>query len=61
MIGKIVALGLVQNYTTGWVLHYVYLPEKHLRFGDFPGRYLYHCHLLGHADAGMMATMLVTP
>ena len=32
-----------------------------MRFGDFPGRYLYHCHLLGHADAGMMATMLVTP
>ncbi|GAA1592783.1 multicopper oxidase family protein [Kribbella sancticallisti] len=32
-----------------------------MRFGDFPGRYLYHCHLLGHADAGMMATMFVTP
>jgi spore coat protein A, manganese oxidase len=32
-----------------------------MRFGDFPGRYLYHCHLLGHADAGMMATMKVLP
>ena len=28
MIWKIVALGAVQNYTTGWVLHYVYLPGK---------------------------------
>lgn len=32
-----------------------------MKFGDFPGRYLYHCHLLGHADAGMMATMKVLP
>ena len=32
-----------------------------MRFGDFPGRFLYHCHLLGHADAGMMGTMFVTP
>jgi spore coat protein A len=30
-----------------------------MTFGDFPGRYLYHCHLLGHADAGMMAQMEV--
>lgn len=30
-----------------------------MRFGDFTGRFLYHCHLLGHADAGMMAQMEV--
>lgn len=30
-----------------------------MKFGDFPGRFLYHCHLLGHADAGMMAQMEV--
>lgn len=30
-----------------------------MKFGDFTGRYLYHCHLLGHADAGMMAQMEV--
>ncbi|MFI5735083.1 multicopper oxidase family protein [Kribbella sp. NPDC051587] len=30
-----------------------------MRFGDFTGRYLYHCHLLGHADLGMMAQMEV--
>ncbi|GAA1592791.1 hypothetical protein GCM10009789_53550 [Kribbella sancticallisti] len=28
MIWKIVALGVVENYTTGWVLHYVYLPGR---------------------------------
>jgi spore coat protein A, manganese oxidase len=30
-----------------------------MKFGDFTGRFLYHCHLLGHADAGMMAQMEV--
>ncbi|PZF79752.1 multicopper oxidase family protein [Jiangella anatolica] len=30
-----------------------------MKFGDFPGRYLYHCHLLGHADLGMMGQMNV--
>ncbi|MGA9312359.1 MAG: multicopper oxidase domain-containing protein [Pseudonocardiaceae bacterium] len=29
------------------------------RFVDFTGRYVYHCHLLGHADNAMMATMEV--
>ncbi len=28
-----------------------------MKFGDFPGRFLYHCHLLGHADLGMMGQM----
>ena len=32
-----------------------------MRFDGFPGRYLYHCHLFGHADAGMMAQMKVLP
>jgi hypothetical protein len=28
MIWRVVALGLVENYVTGWVLHYVYLPGR---------------------------------
>jgi spore coat protein A len=32
-----------------------------MRFTGFPGRFLYHCHLLGHADLGMMGTMQVMP
>jgi hypothetical protein len=27
MLGKVAALGLIQNYLVGWVLHYVYLPD----------------------------------
>lgn len=30
-----------------------------MRFGDFTGRYTYHCHLMGHSTAGMMAQMEV--
>jgi FtsP/CotA-like multicopper oxidase with cupredoxin domain len=27
-----------------------------VRFTDYPGRSVYHCHILDHEDAGMMAT-----
>ncbi len=38
----------------------VILPPKgevvlRMRFRDFPGRWVYHCHILNHADMGMMA------
>ena len=26
-----------------------------MRFTDFPGRWVFHCHILAHEDAGMMA------
>jgi FtsP/CotA-like multicopper oxidase with cupredoxin domain len=29
------------------------------RFLDFPGKFVYHCHILGHEDAGMMAIVEV--
>lgn len=32
-----------------------------MKFGDFTGRYTYHCHLMNHATAGMMAQMEVVP
>ncbi len=29
------------------------------RFTDFAGRFVYHCHILGHEDAGMMGVVEV--
>jgi hypothetical protein len=31
-----------------------------MRFGDFVGAFVYHCHILAHEDAGMMAVVEVT-
>ena len=30
-----------------------------MRFEDFPGMFLYHCHNLEHEDAGMMRNYLI--
>jgi FtsP/CotA-like multicopper oxidase with cupredoxin domain len=30
-----------------------------VRFDDRPGRWMYHCHILDHADGGLMATVAV--
>jgi FtsP/CotA-like multicopper oxidase with cupredoxin domain len=30
-----------------------------VRFGDYPGLFLYHCHNLEHEDMGMMRNYLV--
>jgi suppressor of ftsI len=30
-----------------------------MRFLDFPGKFVYHCHILAHEDAGMMAVVEV--
>lgn len=30
-------------------------------FGDYLGRYVYHCHFLGHSQLGMMAQMEIIP
>jgi spore coat protein A len=32
-----------------------------IRFTDYPGRYMFHCHNLEHEDNGMMAQFDVTP
>ena len=29
------------------------------RFEDYPGKFVYHCHILVHEDAGMMAVVEV--
>jgi FtsP/CotA-like multicopper oxidase with cupredoxin domain len=30
-----------------------------VRFDDFPGRWMYHCHILDHEDQGMMGVLEV--
>ena len=30
-------------------------------FGDFLGKYAYHCHFLEHSTLGMMAQMEIVP
>ena len=32
-----------------------------MRFADFDGKFVYHCHILSHEDYGMMATVEVVP
>lgn len=32
-----------------------------VRFADFDGKFVYHCHILSHEDIGMMATIEVVP
>lgn len=33
----------------------------HMGFRDFVGKFVIHCHILGHEDAGMMAVVEVVP
>jgi FtsP/CotA-like multicopper oxidase with cupredoxin domain len=30
-----------------------------MRFVDYTGEYVYHCHILAHEDRGMMGTVVV--
>ncbi len=32
-----------------------------VRFSDFPGKWMYHCHILDHEDEGMMGILQVSP
>ena len=32
-----------------------------VRFDDYPGQWMYHCHILDHEDEGMMGILEVTP
>ena len=32
-----------------------------VRYDDYPGRWMYHCHILDHEDHGMMGILEVTP
>jgi blue copper oxidase len=47
----------------GWKDTVLLMPGERVsllvRFGDYPGLYLYHCHNLEHEDMGMMRNFLV--
>ena len=47
----------------GWKDTVLVMPGEHvklrMRFEDFTGLFLYHCHNLEHEDAGMMRNYLV--
>jgi FtsP/CotA-like multicopper oxidase with cupredoxin domain len=30
-----------------------------VRFDDFPGKWMFHCHILNHEDQGMMGILEV--
>jgi len=30
-----------------------------VRYADFPGKWMFHCHILAHEDHGMMAVLQV--
>jgi FtsP/CotA-like multicopper oxidase with cupredoxin domain len=32
-----------------------------IAFDDFPGRYMFHCHIAAHEDNGMMSFINVVP
>ena len=48
----------------GWKDTVLLMPGERARivanFSDFPGMFLYHCHILEHGDNGMMRNYLVT-
>ncbi len=51
--------------TTGTPQDVVIVPPRgwvrlRIPFTTLPGRSVYHCHILDHEDAGMMATVVVT-
>jgi FtsP/CotA-like multicopper oxidase with cupredoxin domain len=54
--------GIVDTDATDTVL---VLPGETVRvqltFSTYPGRYLYHCHVLEHEDMGMMRNFRITP
>jgi FtsP/CotA-like multicopper oxidase with cupredoxin domain len=50
---------------TGMLQDVVLVPARgwvrlHTAFTAYAGRSVYHCHILDHEDAGMMATVRVT-
>jgi FtsP/CotA-like multicopper oxidase with cupredoxin domain len=53
--GHTLAAGIVDD---GWMDTVLVLPNERVRvqvrFSEFPGLYLYHCHILEHEDMGMM-------
>lgn len=71
VIGRSVAGGFARPYDTvkagfvdeGWKDTVLVMPGEHVRvllgFADYPGLFLYHCHMLEHEDSGLMRNYLV--
>ncbi len=32
-----------------------------VRYTDYPGKWMFHCHIVDHEDKGMMGVLEVTP
>ncbi|NIT89783.1 MAG: multicopper oxidase domain-containing protein, partial [Gemmatimonadetes bacterium] len=32
-----------------------------VRYTDYPGKWMFHCHIVDHEDMGMMGVLEVTP
>ena len=58
--GNALRAGLLDH---GWNDTVLVLPREtvrvHLRFSDYRGLFLYHCHVLEHEDMGMMRNFRV--
>ncbi|CAN7767957.1 multicopper oxidase domain-containing protein [Variovorax sp. LjRoot175] len=71
VIGRSVSSRFARSYETvkaglvdeGWKDTVLVMPGERVRillgFADYPGLFLYHCHMLEHEDAGMMRNYLV--
>lgn len=71
VIGRSVAGGFARPYDTvkagfvdeGWKDTVLVMPGERVRvllgFADYPGLFLYHCHMLEHEDSGLMRNYLV--
>jgi len=71
VIGRTVASGASGDYDTvkagfvdeGWKDTVLVMPGERVRillgFADYPGLFLYHCHMLEHEDTGLMRNYLV--
>ena len=62
---QVVSVDGIQQRAYGWQDTMI-LPANsetviRLRFDDFDGKFVYHCHILSHEDFGMMAVVEVVP
>ncbi len=71
VVGREVAVDQMADWQTvkdgfvddGWKDTVLVMPGERvklvMRFADYPGLYLYHCHNLEHEDMGMMRNYLI--
>jgi FtsP/CotA-like multicopper oxidase with cupredoxin domain len=47
------------RYHTARLAHRPPEPSFVVRYDDRPGMWMFHCHILDHAEAGMMGTLML--